>query len=152
MRELTKSLVRFSWAMPLFGVQQMANMMVPNRDAIDKVSHSLESVGGASQQELGQTLRSVYDVGDRLQRSAVDLMFSFVPGNLGAMADRMARPGGCGEHPGGPTHYYQPPAASPQPPPSADAAPPTHTAPPSGGPAAPHPSDQEQGWGPVPAQ
>jgi hypothetical protein len=73
MREFTRSVASFSWAMSLFGVEQMANMVSPRRaaDAFGAVARSAEGA-------LGPGLRSVFQAGDRLQKAAVDLSFSMV--------------------------------------------------------------------------
>ena len=57
MRELTRSVANFTWAMSTFGVEQMANLMSPQRAA---------------------GLRTALRTGDRLQRSMVDLSLSLV--------------------------------------------------------------------------
>jgi hypothetical protein len=73
MRNLTRSVASFSWAMSLFGVEQMANLISPRRaaDAFGAVARSAQGV-------LGPGLRSAFQTGDRLQRSMVDLSFSLV--------------------------------------------------------------------------
>jgi hypothetical protein len=73
MRELTRSVASFSWAMSVFGVGQMANLVSPRRaaDALGAVARSAEGA-------LGPGLRSVFQAGDRLQKAAVDLSFSMV--------------------------------------------------------------------------
>jgi hypothetical protein len=63
----------FSWAMSMFGVEQMTNLMAPSRAA-----QAFESVARSAQGELGRTLRSAFQTGDRLQRAVVDLSFSLV--------------------------------------------------------------------------
>jgi hypothetical protein len=73
MRDLTRSLASFTWAMSLFGVEQMANLMSPRRaaDAFGAVARSAEGA-------LGPGLRSVFETGDRLQRAMLDTSFSLV--------------------------------------------------------------------------
>ena len=80
MRNLTRSVASFSWAMSLFGVEQMANLLSPRRaaDAFGAVARSTEGA-------LGPGLRSAFQTGDRLQRSMVDLSFSLV--GLGSSAN-----------------------------------------------------------------
>lgn len=68
MRELTKSIGSFSWAMSLFGVRQMANALRPSR-----ATESFDSVTGATEGELGDLLRSAFQLGDRMQRGVVDM-------------------------------------------------------------------------------
>lgn len=94
MRELTKSMLSFSWAMPLYGMKQMLNMALP-RDMsrpFGEATDGLNSVTGAMREQLGPTLRSMFDAGDQIQRSMVDVMF-----NLGFGAfdpNAMRRQGG----------------------------------------------------------
>jgi hypothetical protein len=73
MRELTRSVASFSWAMSMFGVEQMTNLIAPRRaaQAFRAVAHSAEG-------ELGSGLRSAFQTGDRLQRAVVDLSFGLV--------------------------------------------------------------------------
>jgi hypothetical protein len=96
MRELTKSIGSFSWAMSLFGARQMLNALQPSRatDAFDTVTRETES-------QLGDALRATFQSGDRIQRSLVDLTFGMVglgaldPGRWGQTASQMA--GGAAE-------------------------------------------------------
>ena len=73
MRDLTRSVASFTWAMSLFGVEQMANLMSPRR-AADAFGAVARSAGGA----LGPGLRSAFQTGDRLQRAMLDASFSLV--------------------------------------------------------------------------
>jgi hypothetical protein len=73
MRDLTRSVASFTWAMSLFGVEQMANLMSPRR-AADAFGAVARSAGGA----LGPGLRSAFETGDRLQRAMLDASFSLV--------------------------------------------------------------------------
>lgn len=73
MRDLTRSVASFTWAMSLFGVEQMANLMSPRRaaDAFGAVARSAEGA-------LGPGLRSAFETGDRLQKAMLDASFSLV--------------------------------------------------------------------------
>jgi hypothetical protein len=73
MREFSKSLFSFSWAMSLLGVEQMANLASPRRavDALGAVARSAEGT-------LGPGLRAVFQTGDRMQKTMVDLSFGLV--------------------------------------------------------------------------
>ena len=73
MRNLTRSVASFSWAMSLFGVEQMANLVSPRRAA-----ETFGAVARSAEGALGPGLRSAFQTGDRLQRSMVDLSFSLV--------------------------------------------------------------------------
>lgn len=70
MRELTKSIGSFSWAMSLFGMRQMANALRPSQ-----ATEAFESVTEAAEGELGDLLRSTFKLGDRMQRGMVDMTF-----------------------------------------------------------------------------
>ena len=84
MRELTKSIGSFSWALSLFGVRQMANAMNPKR-----AEEAFDHVTTAAEGELGDFLRSAFQMGDQMQRGFVDMtlgMFSAAsldPGSWG---------------------------------------------------------------------
>ena len=73
MRDLTRSMASFSWAMSLYGLEQMANLMSPRRAA-----DAFEAVTRTTERTLGPGLRTAFQTGDRLQRSMVDLSFSVV--------------------------------------------------------------------------
>ena len=91
MRDLARSVASFTWAMSLFGLEQMTNLMSPRRaaDAFGTMARSAEG-------SLGPGLRSAYETGDRLQKAVLDASFglaSLCPsrdrgsaGNAGAAA------------------------------------------------------------------
>ena len=87
MRDLARSVASFTWAMSLFGVKQMANLMSPQRaaDAFGAVTRSAEEA-------LGPGLRTAFETGDRLQKAMLDASFSLVgmtpsqPGNSAGAA------------------------------------------------------------------
>lgn len=85
MRELARSMASFSWAMSLFGVEQMTNLMSPRR-AVD----AFGAVTRTAQEALGPGLRAAFRTGDRLQTAMVDLSFSLV--GLGPEKDAPAGP------------------------------------------------------------
>lgn len=78
MRELTKSMLSFSWAMPLYGMKQMLNITLP-RDMSrpwGEATDGLNSVTGAMREQLGSTMKGMFDAGDQIQRGLVDAMYS----------------------------------------------------------------------------
>ena len=79
MRELTKSMLSFSWVMPLFGMKQMMDIATPRDPSrpFGHVTDSFETVTRATQDQLGGAWNSAFRAGDQLQRGMVDLMFSF---------------------------------------------------------------------------
>src|SRR5215475_5110209 len=91
MWDLTKSMFSFSWAMSLFGVQQVANLIAPS-----KAAKAFEEITLATEAELSNTLKNVFRAGDTLQRGLVDLMFSALPGET-RPPNRSTRPGSNGQ-------------------------------------------------------
>lgn len=80
MREFTKNLFSFSWAMSLFGLKQLGNVLNPGqtlRGAPD-AAKSFDSVTDAVVDQFGRSLRQTFEVGDRIQGEVVDLMFGFL--------------------------------------------------------------------------
>ena len=71
MRDLTKSMMSYSWAMSVFGVQQMINLLRPS-----KATNAFEGVTQATENELGDVLKATFRAGDSIQRGLVDLSFS----------------------------------------------------------------------------
>jgi hypothetical protein len=67
MRELTKSLFSFSWAMSLFGVQQMVNLTNP-----DKAAQAFDAVADAAAEGFEGITKATLQTGDHLQGQLVD--------------------------------------------------------------------------------
>ncbi len=159
MRELTKSMLRMSWALPLFGVKQMTHLMMPNGANQEKAAQALDAVSAAAQRELGSTLDELYATGDRLQRGAVDTAFGVMFLDMLNPARWMPGGGdcsGCGNDAHShmappPAHPTAPPPAQPAtPPPAAPSAPPSTSAPAAPDTSSPSPAaGGEQGWGPM---
>src|SRR6185295_4804971 len=76
MRDLTKSMMSFSWAMSLFGLRQMTCMLMPQSGG--STSSSLDSVTRCTENQLGSVTQSMFRSGDNLQRGMVDLMFNML--------------------------------------------------------------------------
>ena len=75
MRELTKSMTTFTWAMSVFGVQQVLNLATGGAgDQADQCAESFNHVSQASADTLGSALKAIYGAGDRLQSDMVDLL------------------------------------------------------------------------------
>jgi hypothetical protein len=75
MRELTKSMFSFSWAMSLFGIQQTTNLMSP-----EKAAEAFDSVTEVTGDQFGDALKTAFRAGDKLQRSAIDLALGMFTG------------------------------------------------------------------------
>ncbi|HVT19287.1 MAG TPA: hypothetical protein VHQ90_24300 [Thermoanaerobaculia bacterium] len=69
MRDLAKSAFSASLAMPLFGLQQMANLLRSPGEVDDALDH----VAKAAEASLGGTLQRLFQIGDRVGNGAVDL-------------------------------------------------------------------------------
>jgi hypothetical protein len=82
MRELTKAMLSFSWAMPLFGVRQLMRVAVPPDPGRPwgSVTDGFEAVTGVSVLQLDGAWTSAFKAGDQLQRQMVDLMFGAISG------------------------------------------------------------------------
>jgi len=75
MREFTKSIFSFSWAMSLFGVQQTTNLLSPA-----KAAKAFDSVTEATEGQFTDVLKTTFNAGDKLQRSAIDLTLGMFTG------------------------------------------------------------------------
>lgn len=78
MRELSQSALSYSWAMSLFGVQELADILAPRVGSSRKAQAAFYSVTQAAEDEFGDLLRAAFEVGDQLQRNFVDLTFDFL--------------------------------------------------------------------------
>jgi len=70
MRELTKSMTSYAWAMSLFGLQQMVNVFRPG-----KATESFNHVTKATEDEFGDALKATFRAGDNLQKGFVDVTY-----------------------------------------------------------------------------
>jgi hypothetical protein len=70
MREFTKSMMSYTWAMSVFGVQQVFNVFRPA-----KAAQSFDSVTKATEEELGDALKATFHAGDNMQKGLVDVTF-----------------------------------------------------------------------------
>jgi hypothetical protein len=99
MRDFTKSLTSYTWAMSVFGFQQMLNLMSLNGNGqSSRATQAFANVTEATSSQLGDTMRSVFRSGDNLQRAMVDLFLaplSFGNG-CGALGDRGGQSTGRG--------------------------------------------------------
>jgi len=90
MRELTKSMTSYAWAMSVFGVQQTWNLLgLGGNGSWNRSTSSFNHVTEATSKELGDTMRAVFHSGDSLQRGMVDLFLApFSLGNWGCNGNR----------------------------------------------------------------
>jgi len=73
MRDLAKSIGSFSWAMSLFGARQVARLFRPS-----EVAEAFDEMTEEASRHLGEDLESAFELGDRMQRTMVDLTLGMV--------------------------------------------------------------------------
>jgi hypothetical protein len=100
MREFTKSLSTFSWAMSLFGIQQLGNLFKSNGGLGGKAAQAFDAVTCSTEAQLGQMLGETFRTGDKLQRSIVDMMFGMFGQSMNRMPGSSAA-SGCSQCSGG---------------------------------------------------
>lgn len=82
MRELTKSIGRFSLAFTVFGAQQATSFLrrpVPTAD--HPGTRDLSAASGGIEGQLDGYFLRVFEAGDRVQRSAIDWTFGVATGD-----------------------------------------------------------------------
>jgi len=74
MRDLTKSVFTFPWAISMFGVQQIVNLVAPPADGrIAGSTAAIDAVSQAAEQQLDGWLDETLQIGKTVQRTLVDL-------------------------------------------------------------------------------
>lgn len=81
MRTLTKSVLTLPWAVSLFGVQQLTNLVAapPSPERMAGAAKAFDAVSDASAEQLDGWLKQTYQVGNGVQRTLVDLMMLRAP-------------------------------------------------------------------------
>jgi hypothetical protein len=79
MRDFIKSTLRFSWAMSLFGVQQLENMVKDSSEQDNNTTTAFDSVIQATEEQLGGVIKQAFKAGERLQSEMVDTVFRSLP-------------------------------------------------------------------------
>lgn len=91
MRDLTKSVLTLPWAISMFGVQQMANLVSPNGEKrVAGTTAAFDAVTQATEQQLDGWLKQTYKVGHGVQNGLVDLMMGQPPAVDSSALMRMA--------------------------------------------------------------
>jgi hypothetical protein len=75
MREVAKSLLGFSWAVSLFGVQQLAKLVTPSSEPSETTAAQLDEATRVVQGFLTETVAQQFRAGDEWQRRMVDTLF-----------------------------------------------------------------------------
>jgi hypothetical protein len=78
-RELAGSFLSFGWAMSLFAANQLVNLMNPK-----KAETSFNAVTQVTRDQVGEVFRPALQVGENLQRGAVDFVSRMI--SMGASA------------------------------------------------------------------
>jgi len=85
MREVAKSMLGFSWAVSLFGAQQIAAMVAPSPESRDAAAATFDEASRAMQAFLSETVSQQFQRGDEWQRRVVDAVFDAAQlGNIDA--------------------------------------------------------------------
>ncbi|SRR5260370_26645169 len=84
MRELTKSVLSYSWSMSVFGVQQVLNLLTPPPAGPMKAAQALNSVKDAALGTLDNPMKAAFQAVDGMQTNMVDMMFG---GMMSGMLD-----------------------------------------------------------------
>ena len=73
MRDVTKSLLSTSWAMSLFGVKQMINLVKEDEQSRG-TTEAFDAATQATGEDFDDMIHSLFAVGDELQREIIDLL------------------------------------------------------------------------------
>lgn len=75
MRELTKSMVGFSWAVGVFGFQQLTKVMTPGSEPPERTVAQLDDVAQTAERHLSDSFAGPFRAGDQWQRRLIDVFF-----------------------------------------------------------------------------
>jgi hypothetical protein len=83
MRDLTKAITSYTWALSVFGAQQAIGLLgLGGAGSWNRNARALDHVTEATSNELGETMRAVFRAGDAVQRGVVDLLLAPVSAGL----------------------------------------------------------------------
>jgi hypothetical protein len=74
MREVAKSMLGFSWAVSLFGVQQLAKLVTPSSESSETTAAQFDEATRVVQGFLTDTIAQQFRAGDEWQRRMVDTL------------------------------------------------------------------------------
>ena len=90
-RELTKSALTLPWAVSMFGLQQVANLVAPpSRERMAETAAAFDAVSDATERQLDGWFRQTCRVGNGVQHTLVDLMMLRAPEIDASVLMRMA--------------------------------------------------------------
>src|SRR5215471_21189786 len=73
MREFLKSTVSLPWALSLFSVEQLTNILIPQNTT--KATAAFDAVTQGTGEQISETVQGLYLLGDNLQRELTDWAF-----------------------------------------------------------------------------
>lgn len=78
MRDVTKSFISCTWALSLLGVKQAVNVLsgLGGEAPMRNVGPAFDSVAQTASQHLGNSLGRVFESGENIQKSALDMLMS----------------------------------------------------------------------------
>ena len=76
MMELSRSMIRFSWAMAMFGAQQAANVATLSGigKSSPKAAEAFDAVANSIEEQFGGIFRGAYKTGNAFTKGAMDTM------------------------------------------------------------------------------
>jgi len=81
MRELSKSMLSFSWALSLLGMKQAMNLLRPSTGS-QGAANVLDPITQTVVGQLDESMKGIFRSGDNMQSKAVDMMASMLnPGD-----------------------------------------------------------------------
>ena len=92
MRDLAKSMARFSWAMSVYGAHQLAAVTSDTEDeqpTAEPLHNAIDDVTEATARDFDQRSRSLFDAGTRMSEEMIDIAFEVM--NPKVMAKRTSR-------------------------------------------------------------
>src|SRR5579862_7079791 len=91
MRDITKSMVTFPWALSMLAVQQVTNLMgQPSDEGPARATAAFDAVTHATEQQLDGWMKQTYQFGSAVQRTLVDAMMLRGPAIDSSALMRMA--------------------------------------------------------------
>ena len=90
MRDLTKSMLTFPWAVTMLAIQQASNLMKPTEGGAVKAAAAFDAVTHATEQQLDGWMKQTYQFGSTVQKTLVDLMMLRPPAVDSSSLMRMA--------------------------------------------------------------
>lgn len=86
MRDVTKSMVGFSWAVSLFSLQQVSKLVAPSSGPGEATASEFDEVSRAVQSHLSEPVAERFRTVDEWQRRVVDVMFDAASAGSGKVS------------------------------------------------------------------